>query len=168
MPLLRTETVGMEEELFAVSCSTAAEDAFDAVIGCILEIIMEEDFQRLQQSFMEQHYLEFNESEENKLIYTSIFNQYVELLEKSLEEKLMRRIPGFNMNIFTELLMQNKEEVPHEICEMFLSFTDFVAFKEMFLSYRAAREGRGVDLSPGLVVTAWKPAGSVGPSDASC
>ncbi|KAM4733371.1 ADP-ribosylation factor-like protein 2-binding protein [Anableps anableps] len=153
----------MEEELFAMSCSSAAEAAFDAVIGCILEIIMEEDFQHLQQSFMDKHYLEFDESDENKLSYTSIFNEYVDLLEKPLEEYLMKRIPGFNMNTFTELLMQHKEEVPDEIFDMLLTFTDFMAFKEMFVEYRAAKEGRGVDLSQGLVVTSLNLAGPAGP-----
>lgn len=91
---------------------------------------------------MEKHYLEFEDSEENKLSYTSIFNDYVShgvswndtgrliaasrvivapglgssggygllfvqisLLEKHLEQQLTLRIPGFNMNNFTELLM---------------------------------------------------------------
>lgn len=37
----------------------------------------DEEFQQLQQSFMEKHYLEFENSEENKLSYTAIFNEYV-------------------------------------------------------------------------------------------
>ncbi len=39
--------------------------------------ILEEGFQQLQQSFMEKHYLEFEDSDENKLSYTPIFNEYV-------------------------------------------------------------------------------------------
>ncbi|KAM4554109.1 ADP-ribosylation factor-like protein 2-binding protein [Fundulus diaphanus] len=153
----------MEEELLAVSCSSAAESAFDAVIGCILEILMEEDFQHLQQSFMDQHYLEFDDSDENKLSYTSIFSEYVDLLEKPLERYLMKRIPGFNMNTFTKLLMQHKQEVPDEVFDMLLTFTDFLAFKEMFVEYRAAKEGGGLDLGQGLVVTSLRPAGPAGP-----
>lgn len=38
---------------------------------------LEEEFQQLQQSFMEKHYLEFEYSDENKLSYTDIFNEYV-------------------------------------------------------------------------------------------
>ncbi len=37
----------------------------------------EDEFQHLQQSFMEKYYLEFEDSEENKLSYTPIFNEYV-------------------------------------------------------------------------------------------
>lgn len=35
---------------------------------------------------------------------------------------------------------QHKEEVPADIFDMLLSFTDFMAFKEMFLEYRAVRK----------------------------
>ncbi|XP_047453063.1 ADP-ribosylation factor-like protein 2-binding protein [Mugil cephalus] len=147
------ETVDMDEEDFAVSSSSAADSAFDAVIGCIEYIIMDEEFQQLQQSFMEKHYLEFDEDDENKLSYTPIFNEYVGLLEKHLEQQLMERIPGFDMNNFIELLMQHKEEVPSDIFDMLLTFTDFMAFKDMFLEYRAEKEGRGLDLSQELVVT---------------
>ncbi|CAB1423474.1 unnamed protein product [Pleuronectes platessa] len=147
------EMVDMDEENFAVSSSSATDSAFDAVIGCIENIIMEEEFQQLQQSFMEKHYLEFDNSDENKLCYTTIFKEYVDRLEKHLEQQLMERIPDFNMNTFIELLMQHKDEVAGDIVEMLLTFTDFMAFKEMFLEYRAEKEGQGLDLSQGLVVT---------------
>lgn len=42
-----------------------------------ITFLSEEDFQQLQQSFMEKHYLEFEDSDENKLSYTPIFNEYV-------------------------------------------------------------------------------------------
>uniref|UniRef100_A0A8C7CA78 ADP-ribosylation factor-like protein 2-binding protein n=1 Tax=Oncorhynchus kisutch TaxID=8019 RepID=A0A8C7CA78_ONCKI len=98
------EMVDLDEENFAVSNSSDSDAAFDAVIGSIEDIIMEDDFQHMQQSFMEKHYLEFDDSEENKLTYTPIFNEYIELLEKQLEQQLMERIPGFNMSTFTQLL----------------------------------------------------------------
>nr|XP_020460127.1 ADP-ribosylation factor-like protein 2-binding protein [Monopterus albus] len=154
------EMVDMDEENIAISSSSDADAAFDAVIGCIEDIIMEEEFQQLQQIFMEKHYLEFDDSDENKLSYTLIFNEYVDQLEKHLEQHLMERIPSFNMNTFIELLMHHKEEVSTDIFDMLLTFTDFMAFKEMFLEYRAEKEGRGLDLGQGLVVTSLIPAGS--------
>lgn len=157
------EMIDMDEENFVISTSSAADAAFDAVVGSIEDIIMEEEFQQLQQNFMDKHYLEFDDSDENKLSYTSIFNEYVDLLEKHLEKQLLERIPTFNMTSFIELLMQHKEEVPGDIFDMLLTFTDFAAFKEMFLEYRAEKEGRWLDLSQGLVVTSLIPAG---PSEA--
>ncbi|XP_060778940.1 ADP-ribosylation factor-like protein 2-binding protein [Neoarius graeffei] len=142
----------LDEEEFAVSKSSGVDALFDTIIGNIEDIIMEDEFQNLQRSFMEKYYLEFDDTEENKLIYTSIFNEYIELLEKYLEQQLKERIPGFNMNDFTHTLKQHKEEVSGDIFDMLLTFTDFMAFKEMFLDYRAEQEGRGLDLSTGLVV----------------
>lgn len=40
-------------------------------------LFLDEEFRLLQQNFMEKHYLEFEDSEENKLSYTTIFNDYV-------------------------------------------------------------------------------------------
>lgn len=39
--------------------------------------LSEDDFQQIQQIFMEKHYREFDDSDENKLSYTPIFNEYV-------------------------------------------------------------------------------------------
>lgn len=44
---------------------------------CTSFFFLEEKFQQLQQSFLEKHYLEFDDSDENKLSYTAIFNEYV-------------------------------------------------------------------------------------------
>ncbi|XP_051513278.1 ADP-ribosylation factor-like protein 2-binding protein isoform X2 [Myxocyprinus asiaticus] len=168
----------LEEEDFAVSKSSDADAKFDMVIGNIEDIIMdspnynnrcgqtdaiflpEDEFQHLQQSFMEKYYLEFDESEENKLSYTPIFNEYIEILEKHLEQQLIERIPGFNMDAFTHSLKQHKDEVSGDILDMLLTFTDFMAFKEMFTDYRAEKEGRGLDLSTGLVVKSLNSASS--------
>ncbi|XP_060248183.1 ADP-ribosylation factor-like protein 2-binding protein isoform X3 [Meriones unguiculatus] len=77
----------------------------------------------------------------------------ISLVEKYIEEQLLERIPGFNMAAFTTTLQHHKDEVAGDIFDMLLTFTDFLAFKEMFLDYRAEKEGRGLDLSSGLVVT---------------
>ncbi|XP_016118368.1 ADP-ribosylation factor-like protein 2-binding protein isoform X2 [Sinocyclocheilus grahami] len=88
---------------------------------------------------MEKYYLEFDDSEENKLSYTPIFNEYIEILEKHLEHQLVEQIPGFNMDVFTHSLKQHKDEISGDILDMLLTFTDFMAFKEMFIDYRAFR-----------------------------
>ena len=37
----------------------------------------DDEFQLLQRNFMEKYYQEFEDTEENKLTYTPIFNEYV-------------------------------------------------------------------------------------------
>lgn len=47
------------------------------MLFCIYLCFLDEEFRLLQQNFMEKHYQEFDDSEENKLSYTTIFNDYV-------------------------------------------------------------------------------------------
>ncbi|XP_054567177.1 ADP-ribosylation factor-like protein 2-binding protein isoform X2 [Eptesicus fuscus] len=143
----------LEEESFVLSSSSTSDAEFDAVVGYLEDIIMDDEFQLLQRNFMDKYYQEFEDTEENKLIYTPIFNEYISLVEKYIEEQLLERIPGFNMAAFTTTLQHHRDEVAGDIFDMLLTFTDFLAFKEMFLDYRAEKEGRGLDLSSGLVVT---------------
>ena len=47
---------------------------FDETIGCIEDIVIEKQFQDLQESFLEKHYHHFEiGTEENKLIYMELF-----------------------------------------------------------------------------------------------
>ncbi|ELW71449.1 ADP-ribosylation factor-like protein 2-binding protein [Tupaia chinensis] len=146
-------TEAPEEESIAFSISSASEAEFDAVVGTIEDIIMNTKFQVLQRNFMDKYYQEFEDTEENKLTYTPIFNEYLSLVEKYIEAQLLERIPEFNMAAFTTTLKHRKDEVADDIFDMLLTFTDFLAFKEMFLDYKAEKEGRGLDLSNDLVVT---------------
>merc|ERR1719494_1753911 len=101
---------------------------------------------------MDKYYQEFEDTEENKFIYTDIFKEYVELLENHIEQSLLRRMPDFNMESFMRSLKSRENEIGGDIFEMLYSFTDFLSFKQMFLDYKAEKEGRGFDLG-GFVIT---------------
>ena len=61
-----------EEEIFAQDRDL---DQFDEIIGCIEDIVIEKNFEDLQESFLERNYHHFEVgTEENKLIYTNIFH----------------------------------------------------------------------------------------------
>lgn len=142
-----------QDEDLAIAVSSDADTKFDEAIGHLEDIIMEDEFQTLQNNFLEKYYHEFDDSEENKFIYTDIHQEYIQLIEKYLEDELSKRIFEFSMAEFTRLIMERKNELEGEIFEMLLTFSDFVAFKEMFLDFRAEKEGRTVDLSSGITVT---------------
>ena len=65
------------------------------------------------------------------------------------------------MAAFTTTLQRHKDEVAGDLCDMLLTFTDFLAFKEMFLDYQREKEGRALDLNSGLVVTSLCKSSSV-------
>ncbi|XP_037656831.1 ADP-ribosylation factor-like protein 2-binding protein [Choloepus didactylus] len=103
--------------------------------------------------FMDKYYQVIEETEENKFTYMSIFNEYIFLVEKHVEEQLLEGIPGFNTAAFTTALQHHKDEVVGDIFDIAQTFTEFLAFKEMFRDYRAGKEGQGLDPSSDLVVT---------------
>ncbi|XP_033754146.1 ADP-ribosylation factor-like protein 2-binding protein isoform X1 [Pecten maximus] len=148
-----------EDEDLAVSSSSAVDTKFDETIGHVEDIIMDDDFQRIQTEFLEKYYQEFDDSEENKFIYTDIHREYVQLIETHLNDELTKRMPGFSMGEFTHQIMERKNELEGEIFEMLLTFSDFMVFKEMFLDFKADKEGRTVDLSGGIMVTSMQGGG---------
>jgi ADP-ribosylation factor 2-binding protein len=140
------------EETFATSKSSKSDKLFDAIIGHIEDIMIDETFQNLQQRFLEQHYTVFEDVEENKLAYTDIHQQYVQTVEKFLEAELVQRMPSFNMAEFQKQLVARKKHLDGEVFEVLLTITDFLAFKELVLDYKKEKEGRGFDLGDGFVV----------------
>ncbi|EGI69431.1 ADP-ribosylation factor-like protein 2-binding protein [Acromyrmex echinatior] len=51
---------------------------------------------------------------------------------------------------------QKQTELEGEVFEVLSTITDFLAFKEMFLDYRAMKEGKVADLSCGISITSLK------------
>lgn len=131
-----------------------SELEFNAIIGHIEDIIMEDSFLKLLTNFMEENYLEFDAKEENKLVYMDIFKKYTETIEKYIEEQLRRVVHNFDMSLFEKELMYNfnmcynlsvqvfffrsrENELEGEIFEILSTFSDFLAFKSMFLDYKS-------------------------------
>ncbi|CAH1269666.1 ARL2BP [Branchiostoma lanceolatum] len=154
------EPMDFQEEMLGSSNSSIADTKFDVTVGYIEEIIMDDEFQDLQNNFLDKNYIEFEDTEENKFVYTDIHKEWVDTIEKYLETNLARKMPGFHMHEFAQALESRKDEVCGEIFDMLVSFTDFLAFKELMLDYRAEKEGRSIDLLEDLVITSMsKPAG---------
>jgi ADP-ribosylation factor 2-binding protein len=130
------------EEIFAENSGSAEDIEFDMILGALEDILMDGELSQLQKEFCERHCIIFEETEENKLEYTELFNQYTALIESNLNEKLRSRIPGFEMSMFESLLKgRDEEELSGEIFEILLSFTDFGEFKEYMLSVKRGLRG---------------------------
>lgn len=141
-----------DEEIIASFSGNAADTKFDTIVGHIEEIVMSDRFQNLQNTFLEEHYKHFDNSDENKFEYTAIHKDYTQLVEKVLEDELLKCAPDFCMEEFQDELILRKDELDGEIFEILLTFTDFVTFKEMILDYKAMKEGRSFDLRDSISV----------------
>ncbi|XP_047144049.1 ADP-ribosylation factor-like protein 2-binding protein [Hydra vulgaris] len=136
--------------------SNTQDKFFDSVIGFIEDIVVHPDFQHKQTNFLDKYCHEFEHCEENKLIYTPIFNEYVSMIEKHIESELVLRLPKFDMSEFMKILPARRNEVSEELFEMLLSLTDFLIFKELILDHKSYRDGKVADLSFGLTVTSFR------------
>ncbi|KAG5190028.1 hypothetical protein JKP88DRAFT_141763, partial [Tribonema minus] len=65
--------------LIAPSCANQ-EVEFDRVVGALQEILLDDNLSRKQREFLDRHCHQFEDSAENKLEYTGIFNQYTEMI----------------------------------------------------------------------------------------
>lgn len=58
------------------------------IFRCAAEFMTQEDFRNAQFEFMQKNVDQFEDSEENKLIYTEIHQSYMYILEELIESKL--------------------------------------------------------------------------------
>lgn len=137
--------------------SRSEEDrSFDEVIGHIEDLLLEQDFQALQHKFLEKYWDVFVPVEDNKLIYTDIFNEYNKAVETYIVDYLKKVMPQFTVDTLLHQLNEKQTELEGEVFEVLSTITDFLAFKEMFLDYRAMKEGKVADLSSGISITSLK------------
>ena len=127
------------EDEFEISCygqTNAEDDQFDAFVGSLQEIVINEEFEDLQNSFFKKYCTHFENTEENKLIYMDIFKKYKDTIEGYIEDQLQAMIPDFDMDEFAKLLPDRKEEIDDQLLELLTSFADFGTFKEIMISYK--------------------------------
>ena len=55
------------------------------------EILLEQEFNQLIKKFTNEHCMQFEATEENKLVYTEIFKKYTDTIENYLNQKLWNK-----------------------------------------------------------------------------
>lgn len=149
----------VDESEFEIPPSDAADDEtrrFDAIIGALEDFMMREDFAATQAAFCREHCAVFEDTEENRLEYTPIFEEYTAALETAIDAHLTETVEGFDMMTFAESLeaREGTEALEGEVFELLATLSSFEAFKELMLSYKAqeegAADGSGLDLGVGL------------------
>jgi len=87
-------------------------------VGAIEEILMDDDFIDHQNSFCKKHCDKFEDTDENKLIYTALFEEYTVFMENTLNNILTQKIPvnTYNYLLFHyNLILKNNIN----ICDLF-------------------------------------------------
>lgn len=73
---------------------------FDAFIEKLQEIVIEDNFEKLKETFMNKYYQEFEEQEENKLSYMNIFKEYTKTIESYIESVRILKKLKINNNFY--------------------------------------------------------------------
>lgn len=112
---------------------------------------MEPGFAALREEFCRAHCGVFEAGEgENKLEYMDLFTQYTALIDGHLEAALAGAMPGVSaseaVTLLAEAAGQEEGGLLAEVLEDLLAMSDFEAFKELMLGYKAEAEGRHAGL----------------------
>lgn len=83
-----------------------------AIFASITELISHAEFHDDQKSFIMENYRIFNEDEENKHQYKQVYDQYLEIMERTIEAKLIQdyNYSDDQINAFYTSFKQNKAE----------------------------------------------------------
>ncbi|KAJ0412012.1 hypothetical protein ATCC90586_004558 [Pythium insidiosum] len=127
-----------EEEVICDDIGENTEEtAFDQMIGVLQDILLDPDFVNMQNNFCMNHCAEvFEDVTENKLIYTDLFQQYINLIESFLEQRLSEQIENFSMDELGRLMQEHEDEIPLDVIDVLLSCSDFEEFKSLMLSFK--------------------------------
>ena len=88
----------------AAATPTAQDNAFDEIVGALEMVLLDPGVVELQRGFCEAHCSEFEDSDENKLSYTGIFEQYQNTVESYIQKRVGEVIDGFSLEAFGEML----------------------------------------------------------------
>jgi len=127
------------DEVIAAS-DASGSDEFSLILAELETMMMDEAFNSKVDEFTETHCDQFDEGEENKLEYTSLFSEYTKLVEAHIEEHLGAALKSFDMQAFCASLTERSDakELPLAL-EMLSAYGDFEAFKAMMLSCKVGR-----------------------------
>lgn len=67
------------------------DNEFDTTVGVLQEILLDENFERMQKQFCNENCMHFEATEENKLIYTDIFKKYHDIIESYITHVISNR-----------------------------------------------------------------------------
>lgn len=116
--------------------SSPEDRKFDEIVGAIEDVMMDLEFSDTQERWCRDNCGEFEDTAENKLVYTELFGKYTDLVETMLDRKLKERIDGFSMAEFMDMVSARRDQIAGDVFDMLLSLGDFDEFKSLMVSYK--------------------------------
>ena len=120
---------------------------FDSIVECQQDILISDEFEKLQKNFIEKHCDMFEDVEENKHEYYTAFQQYKKIVEKYMDTKLKESLPDYTQKRFQKLLETREDQIDEQIIDTLTSFDDFMSFKEMMLERKLYKVSKDSTMS---------------------
>eukprot|EP00912_Choanoflagellata_sp_UC4_P000064 UC4_evm4s44 len=129
-----------ENNIDNLATGTKEDGFFDECVGVIQDLLLDETFVSETESFMVGNCHHFDpDSEENKLIYTELFQKYTDIVENFIQQTLADKVKDFDMEVFLNLLPEREDQIDPEIMDLLVNMGDFSSFKEMMLDIGRAQ-----------------------------
>ena len=119
------------------------ENINQEIFRTVSDYIIDCDFGQAQYEFFEKCKSKIEADEENKLEYTPIFNEYVQVMEQFVDFKLKEKYSDEQITAFYEefkVNFKNYEASNKDSVEVLFGLIDFEKFKEAVLNYK-----KGID-----------------------
>ena len=78
----------------------------------------------------------FEHEGENKLVYTTVFQQFQKRTEEAIDVGLRARLPWFDMEAFLGMMASRADELHSDVFDVLMTLADFEEFKELMLSFK--------------------------------
>lgn len=78
----------------------------------------------------------FEDAEESKLEYTTVFQQFQKQTEEAIDAGLRARLPWFDMAEFMGMLEARSDELHSDVFDVLLTLGDFEEFKSLMVSFK--------------------------------
>lgn len=132
-----------EDVNFEHIARTPEDEQFDKVVSVLEEIILNGRFSDMQSDFCEKNCDIFEETKENKLEYTDIFQKYTRMIEDVIGSALAEKIPGFKMSDLESMLARRPDDLAGEVFETLTAMGDFTEFKDLMIATKNMKTGTG-------------------------
>lgn len=160
---LLSEGDGCDEEVLAADDASKRDDPFEHALTELEVLMMDEGLNMAIDAFTREHCAKFEAGDENKLEYTTLFQDYMALVEAYIEQQLGASVKAFDMGAFCATLQErfkgDESMLDHPALEMLSAYSDFEAFKSLMLATKA---GASVEAECGELCVSGDKLGIVG------
>mmetsp|Transcript_14453 Transcript_14453/g.16165 ORF Transcript_14453/g.16165 Transcript_14453/m.16165 type:complete len:170 (+) Transcript_14453:70-579(+) len=125
-----------EDFIFTGQEGTPEDARFDEIVGALEGLLMDPSFCEFQDKFRSKHCDEFEDTEENKLSYMTIFQDYVKVVEDLVEKALTAAVDNFSMDEFLQMCETREDQINGDVFELLTQMGDFSTFKAEMLNFK--------------------------------